>query len=168
MKDYKKYFFIPAPPDEVYAALTNPVSLQLWTGETAEMNTEPGSEFSLWDGSITGRNMAFEEGKTIIQHWYFGDEPGQSMVTVKLHHDKSGTSLELKHTNIPDRDYEDMVEGWNNSYMASLIEFLKIKLTQCSRLQQHDFGTARFRQVIIFKIRQRKALVGKLILINGN
>ncbi len=123
MKDYKKYYHIPAVPDEVYAALTNPVSLQLMTGEKAEMNTQPGSEFSLWDGSISGKNLEFEEGKKIVQQWYFGEESADSIVTIKLHPDKGGTSLELKHTKIPDADYEDIVEGWNNSYMASLYEF---------------------------------------------
>jgi uncharacterized protein YndB with AHSA1/START domain len=33
MKDYKKYFTISAPPEEVYMALTNPATIQLWTGE---------------------------------------------------------------------------------------------------------------------------------------
>jgi activator of HSP90 ATPase len=123
MKDYKKYFHIPAIPEEVYATLTNPISLQLMTGERAEMSTEPGSEFSLWDGSIVGKNIEFEENTKIVQHWYFGDESSESIITIKLHPDKSGTSLELKHTNIPDEDYDDIVEGWNQSYMAALYEF---------------------------------------------
>ncbi len=123
MKDFKKYYSIDATPDEVYLALTNPVSLQLMTGEKAEMSTETGSEFSLWDGSIVGKNLEFEDGKKIVQQWYFGDESNDSIVTIKLHLDKGSTSLELKHTNIPDDDYDAIVEGWNHSYMASLIEF---------------------------------------------
>jgi uncharacterized protein YndB with AHSA1/START domain len=47
VKDLKKYYLIPATPDEIYMALTNPITLELWTGETAVMSTEPGSEFSL-------------------------------------------------------------------------------------------------------------------------
>ena len=62
-----------APPEEVYAALTNPATIQLWSGEVAEMSTEPGSEFSLWEESIVGRNLEFEEGKKIVQQWYFGE-----------------------------------------------------------------------------------------------
>ncbi|HLP33719.1 MAG TPA: ATPase, partial [Bacteroidia bacterium] len=42
MKDFKRYFAIPAPPEEVYLALTNPLTIYLWTGEEAEMSTEPG------------------------------------------------------------------------------------------------------------------------------
>lgn len=122
MKDYKKYFILPAPPEEVYIALTNPATIQLWTGEKAEMSTEPGSEFSMWDGSIVGKNLEFEEGKKIVQQWYF-DQEEESIVTIKLHIHKQGTSLELRHTNIPDDEYDDIVEGWNDTYLRSLDEF---------------------------------------------
>ncbi|NLR56531.1 ATPase [Chitinophaga polysaccharea] len=127
MKDYKKHFILAAPPEEVYAALTNPATIQLWTGEVAEMSTEPGSEFSLWEESIVGRNLEFEEGKKIVQQWYFGEEEDEnpSIVTIKLHPSPKGTDVELRHTNIPDEAYEDMVAGWNEQYFGSLIEFYK-------------------------------------------
>ncbi len=123
MKDFKKYYIIPAQPEEVYLALTNPSTIHLWTGEPAEMSTEPGSEFSMFDGSIVGKNVEFETGKKIIQHWYFGDHKEISLVSIKLHPHARGTSVELKHTNIPDEDYDDIVEGWNDVYFTSLYEF---------------------------------------------
>lgn len=123
MKDFKKYFTIPAPPQDVYLALTNPLTIHLWSGEEAEMSTEPGSEFSLWEGSIAGKNLEFEPNKKIVQQWYFGEQAEPSIVTIKLHQDKEGTSVELRHTNIPDEDYDDIVEGWVNAYFGSLQEF---------------------------------------------
>ncbi|MEP7143562.1 MAG: SRPBCC domain-containing protein [Ferruginibacter sp.] len=123
MKDFKKYYMIPALPGEVYLALTLPATIQLWTGEEAEMSTVPGSEFSLWEGSIVGKNLAFEEGKKIVQQWYFGEQEAGSIVTIKLHPHKQGTSAELLHTNIPNEAYEEMVEGWNDNYFGLLIRF---------------------------------------------
>ncbi len=123
MKDYKKYYVLPATPEEVYLALTNPVSIEIWTGEAAEMTAEPGTEFSLWEGSIQGKNLEFEENKKLVQQWYFGEQEEPSIVTIKLHPDKRGTSAELKHTNIPDDDYNDIVEGWDSAYFGSLEEF---------------------------------------------
>src|SRR5436190_11880568 len=123
MKDYKQYFIIPAQPEEIYLALTNPATLQLWTGEPAEMSTVPGTEFSLWEESIVGRNIEFEANKKIVQEWYFGDQEPASIVTIKLHPHKQGTSVELIHINIPDEIYQEMVEGWNNNYFTSLKEF---------------------------------------------
>jgi activator of HSP90 ATPase len=125
VKDFKKYYSIPATPDEIYMALTNPITMELWTGEVAEMSTEPGSEFSMWEGSIAGKNLEFEPGKKIVQQWYFDGQSDNSIVTIKLHADKNGTSAELRHTNIPDADFDDMVDGWNNSYFGALIEFFE-------------------------------------------
>lgn len=126
MKDYKKYFIIPATPEEIYRALTDPKLIKLWSGEEAVMSTEPGSEFSLFEGSIEGRNIEFEENKKIVQEWYFGEEEEEpSIVTIKLHTHKDGTSVELRHTNIPEEAYEDMVEGWNEVYFESILEFFE-------------------------------------------
>ena len=123
MKNFKKYYLIPAPPDEVYMALTNPFTLELWTGEKAEMSTEPGSEFSLWEGSIVGKNIEFLQDQKLVQQWYFGEQEEASIVTIKLHAHKKGTSVELNHTNIPDESYEDFASGWDDSYFAALLDF---------------------------------------------
>jgi activator of HSP90 ATPase len=123
MKDFKKYYIIAAPPEEVYLALTLEHTIRLWTGDMVEMRAEPGTEFSLWDGNIVGKNIEFEPGKKIVQQWYFGDSAEESIVTIKLHPDSKGTSLELRHNNIPDDDYDDIIDGWDNIYMGSLQDF---------------------------------------------
>ncbi|MHB8260308.1 MAG: SRPBCC domain-containing protein [Bacteroidia bacterium] len=125
MKDYKNYYLIRGTAEEVYIALTNPFTIGLWTGEEgAVMSTEAGSEFSIMDGSIEGKNLEFIENKKIVQQWYFGeDEETPSIVTLKLHHHKEGTSVELNHTNIPNEAYEDIVDGWNTIYFKGLRDF---------------------------------------------
>ena len=126
MKDFKKYYTIPATPAEVYMALTNPLTLELWTGDETEMSTEPGSEFSLWGGSIVGKNLEFEPDKKIVQQWYFEGEPEMSIVTIKLHEGKNNsTSIELRHTNIPDKEYDDFAAGWDEYYFGPLAEFFE-------------------------------------------
>lgn len=123
MKDFKKYYTFPAPPEEVYLALTFPLSIKLWSGADAEMSTEPGSEFSLFDGDIVGKNLEFDYGKKIVQQWYFEGQDDESIVTMKIHEYKKGTSIELQHTNIPDEVYDEFVDGWNTSYFGELYEF---------------------------------------------
>jgi activator of HSP90 ATPase len=123
MKDFKKYFLVSAPPDQVYLALTNEATFHLWSGDKAEIQAHPGGEFSLWDGSIVGKMLELEPGKKIVQQWYFGDQPEDSIVTIKLHPHDKGTSVELKHTNIPDDDFNDITEGWIHEYFGSLEEF---------------------------------------------
>lgn len=121
MKNIKRYYILNAEPKDVYNALTNKTMLDIWTGEEAEMEPVEGSVFSLWGGSITGVNLEFEENKKIVQKWFFDDEEN-SIVTMKLHPHKKGTSLELLHTNIPDEAYENISEGWDEDYFGALNE----------------------------------------------
>ena len=71
---------IPATTEEVYLALTNPFTIELWTGFPAEMSTKSGSEFSLFEGDIVGKNLEFIENKLIKQQWYFEGEENDSIV----------------------------------------------------------------------------------------
>ncbi len=127
MKTFKKYYELPTTPDQVYLALTVPTTINLWTGAPAEMSTVPGSEFSLWDGDICGKNIEFEENKKIVQNWYFEGITDDSIVTIKLHEGKraGSTSVELIHTNIPDEDFDDMADGWDEYYFNALIDFFE-------------------------------------------
>jgi len=125
MKDFKKYYSLPVLPETVYLALTHPLTIQLWTGEPAEMSTEAGSEFSLWDGAIAGKNIEFEANKKIVQQWYFGEQAADSIVTIKLHPADGGTSIEVRQTNIPDEAYQEIVEGWDEQYFGALEQFYK-------------------------------------------
>lgn len=122
MKNFKKYYIIPATPEEIYKALTTEITIRLWTGDSVEIDPQEGGEFSLWDGSINGRFIELVPDKKIVQEWYFGDEE-QSIVTIKLHEHKKGTSFEVNHINIPDEAYEEIVDGWDYEYVGSLIDF---------------------------------------------
>ncbi len=123
MKDYKKYYIIPAPPQDVYKALTQAALLKLWTGEEAIMEPLPNTPFSLWDDSITGMNIDFELNKKIVQHWDFGEQEEASEVVILIHPHKQGSSVELRHSNIPDEAFEDISRGWDEVYFAGLAEF---------------------------------------------
>ena len=118
-----KFYKIKASPEELYNAMTIPFSIELWTGEKAEMSTRAGDEFSLFAGDISGRNLQFEENSKIIQEWYFGDQKEPSIVTITLSADRAFTKIELLHTNIPDEAFEDMLNGWDESYFGALKEF---------------------------------------------
>lgn len=122
MKEIKRYYTLTAEPKDVYNALTNQRMLEIWTGEAVVMELEPNTEFSLWGGSITGINLEFEENKKIVQQWFFGDEGEPSIVTLKIHPHKKGTSIELLHTNIPDDAYDNISDGWDEDYFGAVKE----------------------------------------------
>ncbi len=127
MADLKLYFEINAEPQDVYACITNPFTIELWSGYPAKMSTTPNSEFELWEGDICGQNIEFEENKLIVQEWYFGDQEAKSIVTIKLHEKKNKTSIELRHTNIPDEDFDAIKTGWTEYYFEAIKEFLSIE-----------------------------------------
>ena len=122
MKDIKRYYSLPAEPKDIYNALTNKNMLEIWTGENAVMEPEPNTEFSLWGGSISGVNLEFEINRKIMQQWFFGEEEEPSIVTIILHPDKKGTSVELRHTSIPDEAFENISDGWDEDYFQALRE----------------------------------------------
>jgi activator of HSP90 ATPase len=123
MKTFKKTFRINAEPSDVYSALTNPYTIELWSGYPAEMSTDPESEFSLWEGDITGKNLEFIPDKKIVQEWYFGDQPEKSIVTISVFPDKGNSSVTVEHTNIPDDEYDNIAEGWREFYIGAIISF---------------------------------------------
>ncbi|HLP74929.1 MAG TPA: SRPBCC domain-containing protein [Bacteroidales bacterium] len=123
MKTFSKTFKINAEPSDVYAALTNPYTIELWSGYPAQMSTEPGSEFSLWEGDISGRNIEFVPDRKVVQEWYFGDQEEKSIVTISISPQAENSVVTVEHTNIPDEDFNDIAEGWREYYMGAILGF---------------------------------------------
>jgi len=126
MKDYKQYTTINAEPEDVYACLTNPFTIELWSDMPAKMEAKAGTEFEIFEGDITGKILELEPNKKVVQQWYFGEQEEPSIVTFKIHSDKSKVSMELRHTNIPDEAYDEIAEGWKEYFLGRIKEFLEI------------------------------------------
>jgi activator of HSP90 ATPase len=123
MKSIKRKFKIRAEPSDVYAALTNPYTIELWSGYPALMSSEPGSEFSLWEGDITGRNLEFIQDKKLVQEWYFGDQIERSIVTITISADREDSMVTVEQTNIPDEVFSSISEGWGEYYFEAISSF---------------------------------------------
>lgn len=123
MKTFKKTFKINAEPSDVYSALTNPYTIELWSGYPAIMSEEPGSEFSLWEGDITGKNIEFSKDRKVVQEWYFGEQKEKSLVTIVIQPEREDSQVTVEHTNIPDGDFEEIAEGWREYYIGAIIRF---------------------------------------------
>ncbi|XP_050227172.1 uncharacterized protein LOC126676892 [Mercurialis annua] len=98
-----------------------------WKGfsqSNAKISKEVGGEFSIFDGSVTGRNVELKEGKLIVQKWRFGSWPDGvvSTVTLTLDEPEPGfTVVKLLHTDIPEEDRygnatvaENTERGWRD------------------------------------------------------
>jgi len=123
--EIKFYQYIEAEPEEIFMALTNPFTIELWSDSPAKMDANEGTEFELWDGDICGKNIKVVPNKELVQEWYFDDLPEPSIVSIKLHAKGTGTSVELKHTNIPEDAYENIKEGWEEYYIGAIKRFFE-------------------------------------------
>lgn len=123
MKTIKQRHVITAPVDEVYIALTNPLTIELWSGFEAQFEDVEGSEFSIFDGDITGRNLKFIENELIRQRWYFDTQDAESIVTIRFKSEGKNTIIELLHENVPDEAFDELTEGWKKYYFGALKKY---------------------------------------------
>jgi len=125
MKTIKQSHFINATPEEVYTALTNGLTIELWSGYPAEMQPVEDTEFTIFEGDISGRNISFIPNQQLIQEWYFGESNEKSVVTIALKPSGDGTHAALEHTNVPDDDWENMEEGWRSYYWGAIKKYFR-------------------------------------------
>ena len=122
--EYKLEFL--ADPEDVFAALTNPFQIELWSGYPADMKAEAGYVFSLWEGDITGVNLEVIPNKRLVQEWFFGEQEERSIVRITLKKNSNKTLLELFHSNIPEDVFDEITEGWKAYYLGPIKNMLEM------------------------------------------
>ncbi|XP_009604993.1 uncharacterized protein LOC107784939 [Nicotiana tabacum] len=98
-----------------------------WKGfsqSNARISKEIGGEFTIFDGSVTGKNVDLQEGKLIVQNWRFGSWPDGIESTVRIVFDEPEpgvTVVKLTHSNVPEEDrygnatvVENTERGWRD------------------------------------------------------
>jgi activator of HSP90 ATPase len=112
----------PTTCGELYNAWLSSDGHSAMTGSPADVSGEVGAKFSAWDGYITGKNLALEPGKRILQAWRtseFDDKDPDSTLEIHFTPVKQGARLTLKHTNLPSNGMQ-YKEGWVESYFEPM------------------------------------------------
>lgn len=125
MKTVRKIVHIKASREEIFTAITNPLTIELWSGYPAKMEAEPGTSFSMFDGDITGTLLALERPSSIEQQWDFGEQPLPSVARIELYEDGQKTRIELNHCNVPDEAFDNINTGWKEYYFGALKSYLE-------------------------------------------
>jgi uncharacterized protein YndB with AHSA1/START domain len=125
MKNIRKTIHIRATLEEVFNAITNPLTIELWSGYPAVLEPIPGKRFSMFDGDINGTILTVEPPSMIVQQWDFGDQPDPSLVRIRLFEDGSSTRIELEHNNVPDEAFDNMETGWKEYFLGALKSYLE-------------------------------------------
>ena len=115
----------PTTCSELYYAWLSSDGHSAMTGSPAEVSDEVGAKFTAWDGYITGKNLALDPGKRILQTWRtseFDDKDPDSILEILLTPVKQGSRLTLRHTNLPLHGMQ-YKEGWVESYFEPMREY---------------------------------------------
>jgi uncharacterized protein YndB with AHSA1/START domain len=124
--DIHKSYVIDAPRDAVWAALTDPETIERWGGGPVVMAAVPGFAFQLWDGGIHGTVLEVDPPNSTVQEWYGGEWPAPSIARFTLTTLPNGkTWLELENTGVPDDEGADIDSGWDEYYLGPIKTLLE-------------------------------------------
>eukprot|EP00741_Cyanophora_paradoxa_P009367 tig00000144_g9073.t1 len=120
------------PAAELYECLVDEARVAAYTQSKATISREVGSSFSMFGGSITGRQVELVPGKRIVQDWRFSDwaEGVLSKVTMDLEQDKEDGNacvLQLVQEGVPETDagghggvVERTQQGWRMHFFEKI------------------------------------------------
>jgi activator of HSP90 ATPase len=120
MKSFKQKYIIKATKRKVWNAIVNPKIIDKWGGGPSKMTEEVGFRFSLWKGTIFGKNIKVEKHKLLMQEWFGGRWDEASVVTYDLNEKNGITTLILIHENIPNTEEDALKNKWKKDYMTPL------------------------------------------------
>lgn len=116
---------LPATSNTLYNAWLDSDTHSKMTGGEAVCSTKVGSEFSAWDGYISGKNVELKKNKEITQLWRtteFSDADENSELTVLFNDVEEGCEMTIVHSRIPDGQ-PDYKQGWLDYYINPMMEY---------------------------------------------
>jgi uncharacterized protein YndB with AHSA1/START domain len=111
---------IEAPPEVVFAYLTDSRRFVKWMGVGAELDPRPGGRYRIdVDGEhiASGEYQELDPPRRLVMSWGWEGHPtvppGSTTVEITLTPERGGTVLRLRHLGLPDEsERRSHVEGW--------------------------------------------------------
>jgi len=117
---------IPADPPTLFAAWLDSAGHTAMTGAAAKVEARTGSQFTAWDGYISGTTLEVDPGRRIVQTWRtteFPEDAPDSQLEILLEPEGEGTRVTLLHTEIPLGQGDRYRSGWEEFYFAPMRRF---------------------------------------------
>ncbi|KAJ2657551.1 Co-chaperone [Coemansia sp. RSA 1200] len=104
--------------DDLFAILTDPQRVSVWTRAPAEVQPKEGTTFKLFGGHIEGKMTKIKPGKLLEQTWRVASWPADhySNVSFELEQLSSSTRLVLKQTGVPFNEENATKANWDRYY----------------------------------------------------
>ncbi|PIA16013.1 hypothetical protein COEREDRAFT_81466 [Coemansia reversa NRRL 1564] len=108
--------------DDLFATLTDPQRVTVWTRGPAEIQPVEGKKFKLFGGHIEGEITKLVPGKTIEQTWRVATWPSghYSKVIMNLEQLSTSTRLTLVQTGVPLNEESATKANWERYYWNSI------------------------------------------------
>jgi uncharacterized protein YndB with AHSA1/START domain len=124
-QDVRLEIWIDAPPETVFALLTDPTHMKSWFAEVVEADPRPGGLFRISGPagvSIEGTYLEIVPNRKVVFTWggVEGLKPGQSTVEFVLELNRKGTLVRLRHYGLPRPAVDSHRRGWVYSGLAKL------------------------------------------------
>ena len=113
-----------APPERVWRAFTSPEELAAWFWPGAwdavvTVDLRVGGRYRVASAPVGmafgGEYVAVEPIDRLVQTWQWDGEDDETLVTIRLTPDGTGTSLEIVHERFAtDEDVASHLQGWND------------------------------------------------------
>ena len=119
---------IKATAKQIYKSWLSTQGHTKMTGGVAFVSDKIGDSFTVWDGYITGENVALEPYNRIVQSWRstnFQDDEPDSQIEVLLSENGNETTLTLIHTNVPESG-EHYIKGWEEHYFTPMKRYFEV------------------------------------------
>ena len=128
-KNIEQEIIIKSPPNEIYEAFMDAKKHSKFTESKAKVSRKIGGSFSIFEGSLSGKNVELIQDKKIVQTWR-GDGDNwpkgyYSTITLVLEPVDDGTLIKFSQVDIPEGAYESVKEGWETYYWEPLKEMLE-------------------------------------------
>jgi activator of HSP90 ATPase len=124
--DFELSDVLPATPQAIFEAWMSSEGHTAMTGSETTIDPRPGGAFEAGDGYITGKTVALDPGRRIVQTWrtseFAGSDP-DSEIEVLLEPVEGGTKLTLHHRSVPDGQFGYERGGWQESYFDPMKEY---------------------------------------------
>ncbi len=113
-----------APPERVWRAFTSPEELAAWFwpgtwGTVVSIDLRVGGRYRVSSESVGmafgGEYVAVEPIDRLVQTWRWDDDDDETLVTIRLTPDGTGTWLEIVHERFSsDEEVANHLQGWND------------------------------------------------------
>ena len=121
---------LPAPAEALFEMYLDAAEHEAITGSPVNIAKEPGSPFRAFDGALSGTILATSSPNLIVQSWrsteFKTSDPDSTLILSFKSKDNVG-QIDLVHLDVPDHDYDAVVDGWSKFYWTPWREYLEGK-----------------------------------------